>query len=277
MEEVRGGNISSEAAFKMLHVLAGADAPLGVADLHRLTGEPTSSVHRAIATLEETGYAARYQGAPRFMPGRMCNHLVRALVARYAIRRTAQPYLVRLVDLSGGSGTVNVRLGWYSLRVLSLDGLLEYVENRQIGQPRYLHEDLSPLTMLCFMRERDRKRYIEFVARQTGRSAASFGIPALVRAAMRDGYAMRADQARQDRAWIGFPLMNSEGQPASSIALSAPIDPATGAIEDNLLREIRSTVSALQQEIAADSAKAAAPFTALDPDTVMLPVAAPQS
>jgi DNA-binding IclR family transcriptional regulator len=274
MDETRGGNISSEAAFKMLRVLAGAEQPLGVADLHRLTGEPTSSVHRAIATLEETGYAARYQGSARFMPGRMCNHLVRALVARYAIRRTAQPYLARLVDLAAGTGTVNVRLGWYSLRVLALDGRLEYVENRRIGQPRYLHEDLAPLTMLCFMRERDRQRYVAFLARQTGRRAESFGVPALARAALRDGYALRRDQAREDRAWLGFPLMGADGQPASAISLSTPTA-SDGSVDPELLAEIRSTVEALQRDIAANPARCDAPFATLDPDTIRLAIAPP--
>ena len=264
------GNISSEAVFETLRVLCRIDRPVGVADLHRITGEPTSSVHRAIATLEEAGYAGRYQGASRFAPGRMCHHLVRALINRYALRKTARPYLMRIVDLADGPATLNARLGWYSIRLSSLDGRAEYQEGRRLGETRLLHLDAAPLTILSHLRERERDAYARFAAARLGVTPGALAIPALVREARSGPYVRRPDPSRPGYAWIGFPLGDPNGRIVAAIAASIrdPGDGDAGAAA--LAREIAATVSLLQQELGADKAKSAAPFESVDPDAIIL-------
>jgi DNA-binding IclR family transcriptional regulator len=271
METTLGrGNISSETVFQMLRVLSRTDRPIGAADIHRITGEPTSSVHRAIATLEEAQFVARDQGSSRFVPGRMCSHLVRALINRYAVRHVAQPYLMRLVHLADGPVTINARLGWYSIRLASLDGRAEYHEARRVGEARLLHLDAAPLAILSFLPDGERGAYLRFALARTGQSGATLALDALIAQVRHGDHVRRPDPARSDRLWIGYPLRNTQGKVVASVAVSMPAPASAKGPEAELQREIAATVAALQRDMDSDPAQSAAPFETLDPDTILI-------
>jgi DNA-binding IclR family transcriptional regulator len=268
-ESLARGNISSEAVFETLRQLSRADRPLGLADLHDLTGEPSSSVHRAIATLEETGFAARYQGRAQFVPGRMCSHLVRAVVARWAVTRVARPYVVRLVELTGGAGTLNARLGWYAVRLLSLDGRIEYAEARRVGEVRFLHQDLAPLTILGALRPGDLARYTAFVERRLGARPQNPTVAQRLKQAGRDGYFQQAHPGHPGRAWIGMPIRNpATGHVMAAVAVSAALA-ANGEPEPALLREYAACIAQLHAELAERAEACVSPYATIDPDSIL--------
>jgi DNA-binding IclR family transcriptional regulator len=268
------GNISSEAVFETLRQLSRTDRPLGLADLHNLTGEPSSSVHRAIATLEETGFAARYKGRAQFVPGPMCSHLVRAVVKRWGVTRVARPYVVRLMELTGGAGTLNARLGWYAVRLLSLDGRIEYAEARRVGEVRFLHHDLAPLTILGALRPGELARYTAFVGRVAGGDAEKPAIGRGLREAARDGHFQLPDPGHPGRAWIGKPVRNpATGHVMAALSVSARVD-SDGQPDPTLLREYEACMAQLHAELADRPEACVAPYASIDPDAIVFPAKA---
>lgn len=262
------GNISSETIFEALEVISRADRPMGVVDFHREMSEPTSSIHRAIATLEETDMVARHGGGSKFVPGPMCHHLVRALAARFPLRAFARPRLARLAAATSGMVTLNVRLGWYGVRLLAIEGASEYSDTRRIGEVRLLHEPVAPLTIMAFAECGVPEAYRRFVAARHVDQTAGADWALLSRRAAegcRRAFLEAPDDTAPDRRWFGLPLRDTEGRVVAAVAASI----VAGGQE-----AVVTAVAALQRDLDAASGVAAGPFSHVPADAIVLPVAA---
>lgn len=259
-------NTSSETVFDALTILSRTDRPLGVADFHRLLDEPTSSIHRALMTLEETGYGARYQGNAKYVPGPMCHNLVRALVNRYPIRGHARPFMRRIMDVVDGATTLHVRLGWYALRVGSIESRGDFQEGRRVGEARPLHEPVAPLTILSFLDDSEIERYRAWSITRAGTPFPP--LPEIAETRAR-GWLVGEDPDRPGQTWVNLPLRHAGGATVAAIGVSLP----ARLIAENgpEWREVLATVASLQRGLAEDPAAAAVPFGHLDPDAIVLP------
>ena len=72
-------NSSALHVFEILRLVSRTDTPPGVADISRRLNLPTSTVHRALATLEQSQYLSRLESAPRYKLGPMPQFLTRAV------------------------------------------------------------------------------------------------------------------------------------------------------------------------------------------------------
>jgi len=270
-------NTSSEMAFRVLQLLSRTDRPLGVADLHRITGEPTSSIHRALITLEESGFASRFDQSTKFGPGPVAYHLVRALIGRFPLRQAALPALRAMVESSDGAAAANVRLGWFSLRVGLSEGRQEYYLQRRLGEARLLHTGAAPLAMLATLDDDEIAQFRAFVAREVPQQAHAALSPSLERAiggARKRGFLVRPDPMRRGRSWIAFAIRDLGGKAQAAIACSLrEEDMAAGEQTPAALRKVAGIVERLQAQVDADPSLLASPYADIPPDQIRLAVA----
>jgi DNA-binding IclR family transcriptional regulator len=272
-------NTSSETIFEALGELARTPHPIGISELQRSLGEPISSIHRALATLEEAYYAVRYEGTAKFVPGPMCFHLVRALVNRFQIRKAALPTLRALAAVTEGSATLNVRLGWFSLRVASAEGRIDYYQGRRVGEARLLHEDVAPLSMLSASSDRAVADYRAFIARRMPsriHEALSPSLDRIITDARERGYVVRPDRERPDRSWAGVPLSDGTGAPFAAISVVLPeTRTSRRKAPDGAMQDVLAVAADLQRQVLEDAALSQVPFSHIPADELILPL--PQS
>ena len=84
-------NSSASHVFNVLRFVAENEAPLGVTEIARRLKLPVSTVFRALATLEESGYIQRHHNTPRFEIGTMPHLLKRALYNSFPLHSASRP------------------------------------------------------------------------------------------------------------------------------------------------------------------------------------------
>ena len=245
-------NSSAIHVFEVLRLVARTDEPLGVSEISRRLGLPASTVYRALITLEESDYLARYQNMPRYELGQMPQLLNRALVHRFRLHAASRPHLRALSERTGETTALTVRLGWYGLRLAGVYGSHDIYHRERLGQVAPLHGEVAGIGILAFLGEADLGAYRHFWEAR-GSEADWDG----VKAARRDGVARAATGA-------ALPVRNPSGEVLAALAISASSLPAES---ETLWRGARD---ALEAEIAADPASFESPFANIPADEIVI-------
>jgi IclR family acetate operon transcriptional repressor len=245
-------NSSATHVFEVLRLVARTDEPLGVSEISRRLGLPASTVYRALITLEESGYLARYQNMPRYELGQMPQLLNRALVHRFRLHAVSRPHLRLLSERTGETTALTVPLGWYGLRLAGVYGSHDIYHRERLGQVAPLHEEVAGIAILAFLGAEELDAYRAFWdARGSGADLDA------VEAARRDGVARAATGA-------ALPVRNPSGEVLASLAISASSLPAASEM---LWRDARD---ALEAEIAADPVSFDSPFANIPADEIVI-------
>lgn len=246
-------NTSSQIVFDILRELCKTDRPLGVAEIHRIIDEPTSSTHRALMTLEEAGLAARFGRQIKFGPGPMVQNLVRAMIARFNIRRQGIHLLNDIAKLTEAPATLNARLGWYSIRVGWVEGRHELYDQRRIGQTRLLHEMVAPITMLSTCSDAEISEYRNFVRQAHPDQVEAANDPAvdrMISLGRKRGFLVKIDPRSESGRWVSFPLLGPAGSACGAVTLAMDSDkiPRKGE-HSELTDQLTELVRSFQQHL----------------------------
>lgn len=243
-------NSSALHIFEVLRLVARSDEPLAVPEIGRQLGLPASTVYRALITLEDGGYLARYQNLPRYELGQMPQLLNRALVHRFRLHAVSRPHLRDLAERSGETVSLTVRLGWYGLRLAGVYGSHDIYHRERLGQVTPLPLDVAGIAILASLDAAGQTACRAFwVTRGLADAGGDW--------ALQDGVARAA-------AGAALPVRKPDGEVLAALAISVPGLPAES---DALWRAARD---ALEAEIAADPAAFDSPFAAIPPDEIVI-------
>jgi DNA-binding IclR family transcriptional regulator len=260
-------NSSSELVFAVLRQISCTQRPLGAAELHRIIGEPMSSTHRALMTLEEAGLAARVGSNAKFGPGPMAYHAIRAMIARFPIRKRGLHLLKEIVHITNGVATLNARVGWFSLLIGWAEGRREFYHQRRIGEARLLHTDAAPLSMLATMDDEMIAAYREDVVRRWPSEARQALSPVLERtlaAARRSKYVAKPDALRAGRYWVAVPIRTPGGIAAASVMFDVrDADLPKRRTVPRLFLEATELIAAFQSHLNSHPEEIASPYDSL--------------
>ncbi len=160
----RAVNSSALHVFEVLRLIARTDEPLGVSEISRRLRLPASTVYRALTTLEETGYLARYRNMPRFELGQMPQLLNRSLVHRFRVHAASRPLLRTLADATGETATLTVPLGWYAVRLAGTYGSHDIYHRDRLGEVALLHETIAGIAILSCFSNPELGPYLKFAS-----------------------------------------------------------------------------------------------------------------
>lgn len=243
-------NSSALHIFEVLRLVARSGEPVGVPEIGRRLGLPASTIYRALITLEESGYLARYQNLPRYELGQMPQLLNRALVHRFRLHAASRPHLRGLAERSGETVSLTVRLGWYGLRLAGVYGSHDIYHRERLGQVTPLHLDVAGVAILGSLGGKEQAAYRAF---WTARGVADAGIGWT----LEDGVARAATGA-------ALPVRKPDGEVLAALAISMPGLPDES---DGLWRGARD---ALEAEIGADPAAYDSPFANIPADEIVI-------
>jgi DNA-binding IclR family transcriptional regulator len=249
--------------FEALREIAQASGPVSGAELAKALSVPVTTAVRALNTLEAVGYAARINGAAKFVLGKSGQRLAYAFMAQFPIRDLALPYLQQLTLQSGHSSSLFIRLGWYAVRIALISGSTSIVNVAPIGVARPLTSGAPSLAMLAQMAEPDFARAIE---REAGKSTAQ-----LARTCERirvQGYAYEVSPLESGGYDLAFPLSD----PACAILASVALEGLILGAEDSRkqIDQARDVVAPLQQALIRGSSGLIPHYEHIDPDTITL-------
>jgi len=123
---------------------------------------PAGQTHRALRTLEYTGYVERVPYSKYFQAGPSLHHLIRMSFAAIPLRKAATALLREAASEMQAVVSLDLRLGWKRLRAEIAFGSSEMaLEGAQIGAIDPLHLSASGLSILANLPSAEQGAYAE--------------------------------------------------------------------------------------------------------------------
>jgi DNA-binding IclR family transcriptional regulator len=261
-------NTSVDQIFETLDLLAGGKDPLGVADLARELSLTTSTAHRLLVTLSDAGFADRDTSGAKYELGFHAHALAHAVFRQHPLRQAALPALARVASESGETTSLDVRVGWMTVRMASVEGWREIHAATRLGEIAQLGEHASGRAVLAGIGGESVARYLDWEA---GRSAGRAGARSRsreIRAALTEiadrGFAHET-ASEGVGAQLAFPIRAGGGAPAALVVEGSGPAAAAGR---TLVKRCLKVVGDLERLLAAEPQLARGPFDHLDPDLV---------
>jgi len=262
-------NSSAQHVFDVLRTVGDAAEPPGVSDISRLLGLTGSNVFRALTTLEASGYVSRFRSLPQFELGTMPYLLNRALLNRFEVNLASRPFLRALAQETGETVSLNVRLGWYSLRLSGVYGSRDIYHRDRLGELALLHQALPGRAIMAFLGDADladMARFLKETAHEWPGDAAWAAMRQNLKQAAATGFLAEPLPMSPGFCAIGMPVRDHVGAAIASITINGPVFPS-----DKIggLLAVRNQLEAL---VAAEPQRFVSPFAHLPPERILLKV-----
>src|ERR1044072_5877434 len=88
-------------AGQIIEALAAAGQPMRLTALANQLGEPKARMHRQLSTLKHLGFVEQDAQTELYKLGLKLAHVGQAALEQFDLRRMAEPYMLRLRDLTG--------------------------------------------------------------------------------------------------------------------------------------------------------------------------------
>jgi DNA-binding IclR family transcriptional regulator len=255
-------NTSVDQIFDALNVLGATPDPVGVAELARTLGLPTSTAHRLLVTLQDAGFAERDTTGSKYELGVRAHQLVHGLFRQYGLASVGEPFIRRLVAATGETVTLDVRVGWYAVRMAGLEGSREIHAAPRIGRTERLGDSVAGRAILATLDDADVARY----HRWSGASLAD--LAEVVRAVREAGHAHEA-LAGMESAELALPVRR-DGRAVAALSIEGTGPAVAPEPRASDLKRIRRVVADLETLVAREPELARDPFAHVDPDELEL-------
>ena len=267
-------NTSVDQIFQALDVLANAEHSVGVAEMARELALPTSTAHRMLVTLEDAGFAGRDMTRARYELGARAHRLVHSLLAMYPIQHAAAPFLARLADTSGETASLDVGVGWVTVRMAGAEGWHEVHAGQRMGETLPLGASAAGLAILALAPAADVDRYLtwEGGGRRAAARTRAFRVALAAATADRCTSMVTSDATG---AQLAFSVA-VHGRGVAAISLNG--SPAALKFTPALLRDCRAIVAEFNMMLDRDDAHARDPFAHVSADeltSILLPAGPP--
>lgn len=260
------GNTTRQT-LEVLYELSGSDEPVGAAEIARRLNIGSSAAHRSLVTLKAAGLASRKEYSAKFTVGHMVHQLVMALLRRYPIRTEALPVLRKIVIELGEPLALYLRLGWYCIRVLSIESPRQDRPHQTLAEALPLHEISAGQVILASMRNQDIEDYSQFREQRddSGRPCPASMKDRLASIAEK-GFAVSDSRSDSHIVRLSVPLESPEGIVFGAIEVACPKD----ADFEEKAFELRSMLAEFEDLVRQRPDLLDVPFSFLKPYDIVL-------
>lgn len=268
-------NKSTRHIFETLSLICKARRPVSLTEVRKALELPTSTAHRALVTLEEAGYIARYRCQFRYLGGLLPRHLTQALFKRFAYRHVFQPHLNRLATETKLTVSLTSRIGWYGMTTMVIEGSRDVHRLSTLGQANLLHEDGGGQIILAHLPDSEIARMQAFVDSRwpgLGRDVARFATSGVIRDARKQKRLLKPLKAGAGKGVLHLPVTDDVGRGIAAVSVGSAADPIDRSELREILLKAKASLAAAAQELKANPTFAVSPFAHLPVDEITFPV-----
>jgi DNA-binding Lrp family transcriptional regulator len=194
-------NSSARFLFDILELLSSAGEPMTLTAIRQALDLPAATAHRGLATLEQTGFAERYQASTRYHLGPNARLLRQVFFSRFEARDRVLPFLRRLSHETGQTISFSIRISWFTVRIAVVVGTDATLYASPIGEVRRLDDSLAGRAILSALSPVELARF-EIYSREGGQPPT---------------------EAAPDQNMVTRVLMDRDHLPAAVVAIEGPV------------------------------------------------------
>lgn len=255
-------NSSTRHVLEALIIIAQSPRPLGLIEIAERMRLPQSTAHRALMTLEESGFAKRPGRSARLIAGETVHHLIRSMVNLFPARGLLAEQMHDMSLSLDLTVSLNWRVGWHSLRLCSFEGTRESYQIRRVGEARPLHSGVGPTTILAALGPEVIESYLAWwpSSQNAGGAVSDPDRARLAEAARQiaqDGKLFQPPTSYSSLGWLSVPLHSAAGAPVGSLSVGQDIQRFDNP---SVLAEIESRCAEISHALVSAGNEAASPF-----------------
>jgi DNA-binding IclR family transcriptional regulator len=243
-------------AGRVLEALAAASAPMRLTELANQLGEVKARIHRHLTTLKRIGLVDQDRTSERYRLGWKLVHLGQAAADQFEIRRIAEPYMLKLRDLSHQTVVLSVPANGEAMVVAVMESPtnLVTISVRQ-GARLPAHASAQGRIVLAFAPPEVQGRFLQRkLIRLTPRTISD---PAKVRdrlAHIREQlYEVAPGETLLGITTLAAPLLDHDGQLLGVIAIVGSEQFIADPADAEQLRLVRACAAAISGEFSASA------------------------
>ena len=208
------------------------DGELPVARLAELVGEPRSTVHRLVGSLQELDLVEPGSRRGTYRLGLRLLRLGSAVVARFDERRAAIPVMEHLHRQTEETVYLCIRRGYDAVCIERIDGRWVRSMALRLGGALPLHVGAAPRALLAY---EPREFWEEYVAREElaewtpSTPTDPMQLFALLEEIRRTGRSISDEDVTLGMAAVGAPIFGHRGTVCAALSLSGPKPAILGA------------------------------------------------
>jgi IclR family transcriptional regulator, KDG regulon repressor len=243
-------------AGRVLEALAAASQPMRLTELANQLGEVKARIHRHLTTLKHIGLVDQDRSSERYRLGWKLVNLGQAAADQFEIRRIAEPYMLKLRDLSHQTVVLSVPANGEAMVVAVMESPtnLVTISVRQ-GARLPAHASAQGRIVLAFASPDVQNRLLQRkLARLTPRTTID---PAVIRARLaqirEQLYELAPGETLLGITTLAAPLLDHESQLLGTIAIvgSEQFIPEPADVEQ--VRLVRASAAAISGEFSASA------------------------
>ncbi|HUT49788.1 MAG TPA: helix-turn-helix domain-containing protein [Alphaproteobacteria bacterium] len=264
---------SAHHVFEVLRLVCANDEASGVTEISRRLSLPVSTTHRALTTLERTGYVRRTESA-KYEIGNNAERLAFGLLRRFPIREAAQPFLRQIAAATDGTTSLHVRLGWFGIRIASIFSESDTISKlERLGEPHLLHQSIGSTVLLTMLPSGRQNAYRAFVASHYAQMWDKFADETVAAQGLeirRSGFAYERAAPMHDV--FAVPVRDPDGCAIAAVTVQRMKPGRAPIATDSQLVQCMDVVSRLESVVRSKMDALRDPYAHLDPDTILLDV-----
>ncbi len=183
-------------------------------------------VFRALATLAEEGYVVRDSSGSRYQLGHRIFALRNVAAEEPDLRTLCAPALRRIHELTGGTLTLSIPVGFGTVVIDGIEGKTPIVTRVMYGRTIPLHAGPGSRAILAFLPDSEIEEFLRAEAPLRRVTPETIVEPdalwAEIRLVRERGYAVGYGDHVPDAAAVAFPVLDAAGRPHGAIAVGWP-------------------------------------------------------
>jgi len=214
-----------DRAFSILDSLEESGVDLGVSELTARVGLQKSTVHRLLSVLGQHRYVAQSESTGKYRLGYRLSELGRSVTAYPNLVETAEPFLRRLVEISGETAHVGALEGGRVLSLAAVEGSRTLRTPSTVGKKTPVHSSSIGKCLLAFLSKAKLDEIVlahsleVFTATTIGTRKDLNRELAKIR---KQGFAIDDEEYELGLKCLGAPVRDSSGAVNAAISIAGP-------------------------------------------------------
>jgi IclR family KDG regulon transcriptional repressor len=238
-------------ATEILEALASAAQPVRLTALAKQLGETKAKMHRHLSTLKSLGFVDQDSQTECYRLGPKLVHLGQAATDQFDLRRLAEPYMVKLRDLTHQTVVLSMPANGDAIVNAVVDSPNMVTISVRLGYRLPAHASAQGRVTLAYAPAAVQQRILS-------RKLASFTPRTIVDAAAlrhrlekirQEFYEVAMDETLLGISAVAAPVMNFEGELVGSIAIVGTTQYVHDPVEPEQLKLLRACAKAMSLKL----------------------------
>ncbi len=240
-----------ERALEVLRLFGESDATtLGVTEIAKQLGMSKAVVHRVLTACRAQKFVDLDGKTHRYRLGTSAMYLGLAYLDRLDVRALGHDVLLALVQATGETATLSVRVGWSRVYIDQVVPDRDVRMVVQLGRPFPLHTGASSKAMLAFLPAAERAEYFDtqdLVRLTTATVTERDALSAQLEQVRERGYASSFGERDASAGSVAAPVFDRDGHLSAVISVSGPLERFRGESEQAAALLLDATQGLSQQ------------------------------